>query len=774
MNYALPNEIFIGSEDSPLYYYDNDSLILNSLKGTFNCDLISNEIPVDTFSFSVRFEYRSVLVYAPMINSQSYHAGYRDTDGTVYALDDPAGREAVRNYLRDLPYGTPVWWYCDGRLIAKGYIQTVERTSATTWKVTCMSGIGLLAEKDHPGGIYTGQSFEDVLADIVGGAFEYALAPGLAEMAVFGWIPYAKARENLHSLLFAQGVTVKRYELKDFIFQFPPNGVDKVVPDSRVALGGSVSANLKANEANVTEHSFLPLQTDEEVVLFDNTGLATADHLLVVFSEPMHDLAVSGTLTIDESHVNYAVVSGIGALTGKVYTHTRLIVTVSTAENGDAIRSKSVSDNCLINEANSQNAARRVLSYYAIEDTFKSKIMLTDEKPGDMVRIRNPFKDISEAHIEKMDILATSVIGASMELTEGFNAQWVGNNFQNAVLIDADGTFTVPAGVTRIRVVLIQGGSGGQGGQGGHKGVGYFHGDQWSVHHEDTPWPMTVIYYEDQPLYEGGEAGAPGSAGKIFSVDIDVTPGDVATFSIGAAGTGGAAGVRDTTYGDYGTRGQPGTAGTHTTMSLNGRTYTSGDGAVSPTGYLYLFGNLILGKPGEAGHKGGAGGQTNVDSLYGWQYASGLPGGSVGQWAGGAGGSGAKYKWWPNVPDSDERAWQLASGGGGGGAAWGHAGKNTHYRAYPETTFTNNARVEHSESDRIYLAYGGDGASADPPDDPTYGSGGGGGNGGGSGGSSGGGKAMNPVSDFVHADGGNGGEGSRGGNGGPGCAIVYY
>lgn len=773
MNYALPNEIFIGSEDSPLYHYENDQIVLNSLKGTFNCDLISNEIPIDTFSFTVRFEQHNVLVYAPMIDSATYNSGYLGIDGTVYALDDPEGREAVRTYLRDLPYGTPVWWYCDGQLVAKGYVKTVERTSAVTWAVTCMSGIGLLAEKDHPGGIYTGQSFGDVLADIVGGAFEYEIAPGLEDMSVFGWIPYGKARENLHTLLFALGVTVKSYQLKDFIFQFPPVGVDKAVPDSRVALGGSVSANLKANKASVTEHSFLPLQTDEEVVLFDNTGLAPADHLLVVFSGPMHDLAVSGSLVKAEEHVNYAIVSGVGVLTGKSYTHTRLIVTASTAEIGDAIRSKSVTDNFLINEANSQNAARRVLSYYAIDDTFKSRIMRSDEKPGDMVRIRNPFKDVSEAYIEKMDVLATSVVGASMELTEGFNAQWVGNNFGHAVLLDEDGDFIIPEGVTRIRAVIIQGGTGGQGGQGGHNGVGYFHGDQWVEYHEDEPIWFTAMYYEDQPLYEGGDAGAPGSAGKIFSIDIDVTPGDVAHFSIGAAGTGGAAGVRDAQYGDYGTHGQYGTAGTHTTMTLNGRTYTSNDGAVSPTGYLYLFGNLILGKPGEAGHKGGAGGQTNVQSLAGWQYAAGLPGGSVGQWTGGAGGSGAKYKWW-NVGPEAERSYQLASGGGGGGAAWGHNGENIHHRAYPEATFTNNARIEPSESDRVYCAYGGDGASADPPDDPTYGSGGGGGNGGGSGGSSGGCKIYNPVSDYIHGVGGNGGEGSRGGNGGPGCAIIYY
>ena len=211
MTFALPNEIFIGSESEPLYHYNNESLILNSLKGTFNCDPISNEIPIDEFSFSVYFEYHNVIVYAPIDPNGSYHAGYVGAGGDVYALGDGSS-EVLRNYLRDLPYGTPVWWYCDGQLVAKGYVKTVERTSAVTWAVTCMSGIGLLDEKIHAGGIYTGETFADVIADIIGDSFDYEIAPGVGELAVFGWLPYGYARDNLHRLCFALGVTVKRYD----------------------------------------------------------------------------------------------------------------------------------------------------------------------------------------------------------------------------------------------------------------------------------------------------------------------------------------------------------------------------------------------------------------------------------------------------------------------------------------------------------------------------------------------------------------------------------
>lgn len=575
--------------------------------------------------------------------------------------------------------------------------------------------------------------------------------------------------------------------MKDFIFQFPPTGVDKVIRDDHVALGGSVSANIKANEAYVTEHSFLPLQTDEEVVLFDNTGQATADHQLVVFSDPMHDLTVSGSLTTDEEHVNYAVVSGVGVLTGKRYTHTRLIVTASSAEEGDAIRSKSVNDNCLINEANSQNAARRVLSYYAVESKFKSKIMMTDEKPGDMVRIKNPFRDVCEAHVEKMDILATSVIGASMELTEGFNAQWVGNNFSHSDLITQSQTWTVPAGVTQIRVVLIGGGQGGQGGSYGHVGAGYWFSDDPTAPKEFFEMPVLACAYDEQPVFEGGDAGGAGTGGKILSFNLDVTPGDTLTFTIGSGGVGGAKGAAGYNryhlsipgY-EYGPPGAVGALGGDTKAVYSGNTFNSANGAISPTGYLDLFRNAVYGLPGEAGHKGGAGGQTNVQSLNGWQYAAGLPGQDVGQWTGGAGGNGISAKWWTGGPE-DQNSYNVASGGGGGGAAWGANGKATHYRAHPEATFDNSPEFYNGSNYSVRAAFGGDGADAVKPTTPTYGCGGGGGNGGGSGGNAGGGRISNHFSEDASAEpriaiqsGGNAGSGSDGGDGGAGCAIVYY
>lgn len=565
----------------------------------------------------------------------------------------------------------------------------------------------------------------------------------------------------------------------DFVVYFPSDEIDATIASDRISIGGTVQTLAPANTAHVTEHAFLALETDEEVVLFDNsdTGII-ADHQLVVFDSPMHDVTAAG-LTKHKGNCNYAIVSGTGKLTGKRYTHTTAVMSATNKETDEDERLKQVTDNCLINEINSRNVAERVLAYFGATEQIRSKLMLTTERPGDLIQFRNPFKELTEAHIEKMDVLATALLGANCEMIKGFNPQYSGNDFNNSIIIDKDGTWTVPENVTYIKVVLIGGGQGGQGGAWGQNGADYYdHSMSDSVYENSLGYYTWVGAYSAQPIRDGGAAGAPGSPGAIFATYLNVTPGDVLTFDIGAGGAGGEKGTLNLS--GPGELGSLGALGEHTTMSLSGETYTTEDGSISTTGYLYLFGQRIFGKTGEAGHKGGAGGQTNTTSLNGWQAANGLQGGSVGKWTGGKGGKGISKKWW-NVGPEEEVCYNVASGGGGGGAAWGENGKATYYRDYPAGTFTNSPEFYGGSNYSVRAAFGGDGANAHKPDIPDYGCGGGGGNGGGSGGNAGGGKVNNKQTDDVFTapfltleQGGNAGSGSDGGNGGNGCAIIYY
>ena len=156
-------------------------------------------------------EYNGQVVYgAREINS--YFAGYIDTDNNVYATSQ-VRRLTEKNFLRDINSGTPVWWFCGPAMIAKFFVQSVDRISTNLWTIKCISAIGLLEDQVHVGGIYTGQSFESVFNEIVGNTFSHDYLnddDNIANLQVFGWLPYDTARNNLHRLLFAYGAILQR------------------------------------------------------------------------------------------------------------------------------------------------------------------------------------------------------------------------------------------------------------------------------------------------------------------------------------------------------------------------------------------------------------------------------------------------------------------------------------------------------------------------------------------------------------------------------------
>lgn len=703
-----------------------------------------------------------------------------------------------KEYLTDVAFGTPCWWSVDGTVMAKGYVKTIERTSRRSWQITCCSGVGLLDEKYHAGGIYDGAKARDVLASIIGSSFPYGITTGVGNTLIYGWLPYDTARANLHRLLFAIGASLTKGVNVDYNVVYLSESI-KTVPSSRVALGGSVKLQLPATGVEVTEHSFSYLpDITEPVTLYDNSqgDTGVANHLTVVFPDPVEpeSLTSTGSLTIEERDVNFAVVSGVGTLTGIPYIHNRTVVAVGDVSGS---RVKRVTDNALVSAANSINVARRVLSYFQSAETISAKIQLSGEQPGNNLRLTDAWGEPVLAYLSKMTVSVTGVKAASCELVEGYFPGNNGNKFTHRVVITADGTWTVPEGVDVVRVVLIQGGSGGSGGQNGHDGWGGFpsEGDPLDGqlsrvydYAEPPVYPVpgdhtivevrSYVYGADRQRGEpGGAAGIPGASGKILVTTQGVAEGDVLTFTVGAGGAGGASG------GGFGAVG--GETSVICSTAAEPWEASSADGAISEIGYHDTLGNVDLALPGEVGHDGGAGGTSDAQSTqFANSGAKGNNGKAVGQYAGGAGGKGVAVDGgWGFIGGTND----TASGGGGGGAAWGArggAGGNARYIK----TFISDEEPRFN----IFSGAGGNGANAVAPAKPAYGCGGGGGNGGGSGGNVGGTLVFvwqsleaNAAQDFLglrtngyvpvyRYGGGLGGSGSAGGDGGDGVAIIYY
>lgn len=155
--------------------------------------------------------------------------------------------------------------------------------------------------------------------------------------------------------------------------------------------------------------------------------------------------------------------------------------------------------------------------------------------------------------------------------------------FQARQLFTASGTFTAPAGVRLLRVILGQGGQGSGRGQDGIL-------DPGGAFTEMTAAP--------------GEQGVSGSGGKVWYGTVPCNEGQSFAVSIGQ---GGAAG---TVYG------QPGAEGGHTTFG----TYSSANGEVYPLGFTDVAGGESFGRSGVAvpvdgsgdGAQGGAGGTAGI------------------------------------------------------------------------------------------------------------------------------------------------------------------
>ena len=133
--------------------------------------------------------------------------------------------------------------------------------------------------------------------------------------------------------------------------------------------------------------------------------------------------------------------------------------------------------------------------------------------------------------------------------------------YQNTVVIDGaltgSGSWTAPAGITKIYIQLVGGGDGGDGGYGG------------DAYGSNDPGPAP--------------AGTAGLGGKVYIAEISINEGQTFAFRCGKGGRGGAGGQAQNVYGDMDDelrKGQPGSPGTATTFgaysSSNGKQYPAG------------------------------------------------------------------------------------------------------------------------------------------------------------------------------------------------------
>lgn len=668
--------------------YGTDGLLMSG-RAEQVIALFGNELAADSLTFVVNSKYLTSPSggYAFLLDSNL--RPLKTSDGKWLLV------HAVYPDWRTFTPGAPLDLYNQqgGQIIGRFYVQNVRQVSRKFVEFTCTDCVGMIdALADHNGGIYNGTPIGDIIDDIMNGSgIAYTVTQEVREVAAYGRLPRDNRRTNLGRVLVATGATLTEDTAGRMVVSYLGAGNVQNIPQRVIYLNtGSVEYRHPATAVQVTEHAFYQLADDEQKTLFDNSvEVSTAIEQTVIFDEPCYNLTTTGTLAIVESNPNYAVVQGTGTLVGTVYTHTRRVITESTGVNA-AENVLTLEDNELVGINNSDYVAKRMANYYklAIGVQFEAHDESGALQPGAKLNIVDPFGVSRVGWLEKKTFNLGNKTRAQMDIAIDWQPGPWGSNIDIYELITESTTWTVPEGVTTVRVIL---GQGGQGGGGGHKG-----GSGQACRAPGV----------------GGAAGSAGNPGKVYAVDVPVTPGQTYTITIGAAGVGGEADA-------------DGEEGGETTFG----SYSSASGVIPEEGFLNQDTGDVYALIGETGIKGGDGGKPSQN-----QYEYGESVTEDGQtWTGGRG----------TIPNS------RYSGAGGGGAAYGNNGQ--------DATNRKNAGAGANATDRPNLPA------------PGLGCGGIGGNGGGGGGQ--GGTDNNICWGGSDAAGGNGSPGHDGGQGW--CLLLY-
>ena len=716
--------------------------------------LDGEELAIDTF------EFRADLKKFAFMTSGGKALTTRD--GKIFMCNANAG---------EFKFGDIVRHEHGDTLIGKFYLKKPPaRVGKTQFDFISESAMGLLDKRKHYGGVYEGTPAGDIIAELFGD-IPYTIDSEVAETPIYNWLPVATCRENLHQVLFAIGAGIFKDLEGDVVIKYIETIWPVLIDADRIYIDGQVDEKAPATRVDVTEYGIHALDGDQTVTLHDSSEYVESK--LVSFDQPCHDLEPSEGLTIEESGANYAIVSGVGTLTGKAYTITQRVVSRDTGIEGPE-NVFPVEDCTLINAFNSYNVALRVAQYCSEVSETTVGLVVGNERPATEVEYINPFGETETGYIKSLSINLSAKLKAIAEIARGFLPSGQGNIFDNYDFLTGSGEWVAPdkngdGSPYPARFILVNPGSPGNPGQNGQNG--------------STSAPGN-----------GGAPGEGGNGGKILIIDIMITPGAVKSYSCAEVtifdGISASAGMvyangysepkTGLVLGKKGPTGElsggagSGPSGPGPDVAKGDTTFKPGPSGSSSTNYgITAYGgwgggaaSAGDGQPGQNGTVAQTGGYSQAPRV---QTGSGSPSSDI-----------------PSGGSNDYSDWQASysfNSSTGTFSTYGGYGfiiptRLTVYKSFgtyclvasiapPSHWYTFRIdRTGSPVSGKTQGGGGGDGGPGAPGADATgYGEGGHGGDGGGGGGASRG---------YEFARTGQGGPGGPGGDGGPGCIIAYY
>lgn len=593
------NKSFLTSDESPLdvrcmdnYFSDptNKQLELNSIAfGSYNFN--SNKVK------DIKIHYETGLL----------------TDKLAI---DTVSAEIISKTKPELNRYTAITVKRNAEVMGVFFNGQIKQIGIDTYSLYAESYISLLEYTYHYGGIYSGTLAGSIVAELMG-EIPYTINEDVANVKIYGYLPYASCRDNLQQILIATGAAVRKNADGTINITVLTNTITGTFTEQRIYAEPNESVDTQVTAVRVTEHAYI--ESNDQITLYEGSFF---DEKIITFSEPAHTLSITNG-TILSSGANYAKVKGSGTvvLVGKKYTHTTRIMEKGTPKNTPEDKIPSVSNATLITMLNSSSVAERLYQYAKCNKTIKADLTMQNEKSGDMVKVAHPYTNqLIDVAIQSLDYSMSNKLKATALMLEDYVPKGTSTGYKNRVVISQNQNFTVPAGVTEIRAVLIGGGNPGTTGNPGTKG---------------SPGSNTQTRGFGASG-KGGKPGIGGDGGKVLDVTISVTPEQIIPAQIGKGGIASKSNNTEATLGEATTFG----------------THTSNDGVVME--YVDIITTDRFSVKGDTGNIGGDGGQTiyTDDGVYN----------------GGMRGHGAQYRL--------NGSYIYGDGGEGGGAAIGSDGFN--------------------------------------------------------------------------------------------------
>lgn len=298
-------------------------------------------------------------------------------------------------------------------LLGVYYISTAEKTGANRHDIHAVDLVGLAEMTDeHKGGLYTGERAEDVLSDILGTGIPWQMEEALKDVPVYGHLPIASRRDNLHQLAFALGATVRTGH-RTFIevSRLNRDGLAGSFDNPKGYENGTLKTSPLVTAVKVTAHSYIASTTSD--TLFEEE-LDGEEEL--TFSEPVSDLQISGGRIV-ESGVNYAVITGTGekvTLTGCTYAHVQRIYSKRNPlrNANDPENPVSYSDMTLVTPYNVQDVLEACYAHNLRRETISGKVLTLTERPGDYVEILTDSDGVKRGHLVSLDYSISTKLAA--------------------------------------------------------------------------------------------------------------------------------------------------------------------------------------------------------------------------------------------------------------------------------------------------------------------------------------------------------------------------